>query len=59
MIRKVFSNKVVKALYISTFNVLATQTKQLPTRDSVRASYENQNQNIKINPKINLNQSIT
>ena len=31
-------------------NVLATQTRQPPTRDSARASYENQNQNIKINP---------
>ena len=29
-------------------NVLATQTRQPPTRDSARASYENQNQNIKI-----------
>jgi len=30
------------------YNVLATQTRQPPTRDSARASYENQNQNIKI-----------
>jgi len=29
-------------------NVLATQTRQPPTWDSARASYENQNQNIKI-----------
>ena len=29
-------------------NVLATQTRQPPTRDSARASQENQNQNIKI-----------
>jgi hypothetical protein len=37
-----------------TTNVLATQTRQPPTRDSARASYENQNQfNIKIDPKIN------
>jgi hypothetical protein len=41
-------------------NVLATQTRQPPTRDSARTSYENQNQfdikiDPKINPKVNLN----
>jgi hypothetical protein len=29
-------------------NGLATQTRQLPTRDNARTSYQNQNQNIKI-----------
>ena len=37
-----------QALKIQCDNVLATQTRQPPTRDNARTSYQNQNQNIKM-----------
>ena len=37
-----------KRIFKMIVNVLATQTRQPPTRDNARTSYQNQNQNIKI-----------
>ena len=39
----------LKLNIIMSNNGLATQTRQPPIRDSARTSYQNQNQNIKIN----------